>query len=38
MNEIKIYRRGAPITWHGNDVLTSPLFPGLAIEVATLFR
>ena len=38
---IRIYRRGAydaPVTLRGGDPLTSPLFPGLTIDVASLFR
>jgi Uma2 family endonuclease len=41
VDTIRVYRRGAydtPVTLRSNDVLTSPLFPGLALDVATLFR
>jgi hypothetical protein len=41
---MKIYRRGttdayeAPIELRSEDILTSPLFPGLTIPLAPLFR
>jgi Uma2 family endonuclease len=41
VDTIRVYRRGAydaPVTLRGGDLLMSPLFPGLSIPVATLFR
>jgi Uma2 family endonuclease len=41
VDTIRVYRRGAydkPVTLRSGDVLTSPLFPGLTLDVATLFR
>jgi Uma2 family endonuclease len=41
VDTIRIYRRGAydaPVTLRNGDLLTSPLFPGLSLDVAALFR
>jgi Uma2 family endonuclease len=41
VDSMRVHRRGAydePVTLRSGDVLTSPLFPRLTIDVATLFR